>query len=83
MRKIFTVTPSFLIKLMKHSSKVKSDVDIFYLYEKFAKNSNQVFTGEDIDDLEQDDKDMDSIPDNLEDLAQALIGALSFTEDDS
>lgn len=78
MPKYYSVTPSFLLKLMKHSSKLENELDVINAFEKLSEHEG-ILTSDSIN-LE-DDKEDENVPKNLLDLYQALEGAVSEAEE--
>ena len=77
MRNSFTVTPSFLLKLMKHCSKLEKDIDVINTFERLAEANSPILTGNNVDELESEE-----VPEHLQDLQHALEGAVEVDEDD-
>ena len=74
MSDLFSVKPGFLLKLMAHSSNFNSDKEIMSFADQIFKRPN----------IEQDAEDSvlnDKIPDHLQELKNALEGALADDED--
>lgn len=76
MPKYYSVTPSFLLKLMKRSSQLETEMDIIHAFEQLS-DDNGILTG---DSIELDDDELE-VPDNLLDLYNALEGAVSEVEE--
>lgn len=82
-KQVFSVTPSFLLKLMKQCSSLEDNAQIFEMFEKISNSSAQILTGEDLDQLEQEAEDGLNYPEHLEDLKNALEGAVDENEEEA
>jgi hypothetical protein len=81
-KKVLNVTPSFLLNLMQRCSALDSEMEIIQTFEKIANSNIDILTSEDLDGIEQEADDGRDVPDHLNDLKNALEGAIADEDDD-
>lgn len=87
MKPTYKVSKSFLIKLIKKASDIKSNDEMLDLCQYVLDKNVPILMSDDIDlyDSEQNAEDLESdnlVPEHLSKIKNALIGAISSTDDE-